>query len=171
MLDRSEDSKKYMNLSKFDPRQGNSLRSYMMNSKEYDIDNMPLLDKFIDLLCKCLIYEPHARITANEALNHPFFTVHKPTDKAADVPWPSLPYTKGFLYKVNAKPKIYTKFPRFDSISQDTSPNSKHSTTVSRSSPRVSSSDEDITQSERPASYVHSVPSVPCAKSNVTPKY
>lgn len=31
-------------------------------------------EEFLDLLSKLLIYEPSQRITAREALNHPFFT-------------------------------------------------------------------------------------------------
>ena len=145
----------------------------MLNSKEYDIDSMPMLDKFIDLVCRCLVYEPSLRINVGDAANHPFFNtlVQKAADKA-DVPWPSLPYTKGFLpYKSNMKPKIFTKLPKLDSISQDTSPNSKHSTAVSRTSPRIYSSDEDINHAERPASYVHSTPIIPNHRPNVTPKY
>ena len=146
----------------------------MLNSKEYDIDSMPMLDKFIDLVCRCLVYEPNMRIHVNDAVNHPFFNTvaQKSMDKAADVPWPSLPYTKGFLpYKSNIKARIFTKLPKLDSISQDTSPNSKHSTAVSRTSPRIYSSDEDIAHAERPASYVHSTLVIPSLRPNVTPKY
>ncbi len=33
------------------------------------------LDNFIDLLEKMLIYDADKRITANDALNHPFFNL------------------------------------------------------------------------------------------------
>ena len=165
---------KYINLSRLDPRNGESLRNFLLNAREYDLESSILLDKFIDLICKCLLYDPRSRITAYEALNHSFLVSHtqKLHEKYTEVPWPILPYTKGFLAcKNNTKPKAYTKLPKNDSISQDASPTSKHSTAVSRNSPRVSSSDEEAIQKERPASYVPSEAQLKHIKSNVTPKY
>ena len=168
------DYKKYTNFSRINSINGGSLRNFILNTKEYDFENSYLLDKFIDLISKCLTYDPNSRISAYEALNHPFISSNycKFPEKITDVPWPPLPYTIGFLsYKNNTKPKLCTKLYKNDSISQDASPTSKPSTTVSRCSPRVPSSDEETIQAERPASYVHSKAQPQNLKPNVTPKY
>ena len=170
MLETSSLYKNHINLSKLDFRYGMTLRNYFINSRDPDFESSFLFEKFVDLIGKCLIYDPSQRITAPEALNHPFFN-SKIAEKVTDVPWPSLPYTKVFLsFKNNSKPKILTKFLKNYSISQDNSRNSKHSTNISRNSPRVLSSDEETIHNDRPASYVDSKP-LKVPMQNITPKY
>jgi serine/threonine protein kinase len=44
-----------------------------------DINSIPILDSFADMLAKMLIYDPDRRITAQEALKHPFFALASPS--------------------------------------------------------------------------------------------
>lgn len=154
MLERSVMCKKYLSLTRFDISNRCSLKSLIQSAKELSIENSLLFEKLIDLVSKCLVYDPEARISVHEALNHPFFTsCTKYTERTTDVPWPSLPYNQSFLpYKNYIKPKTYKKSIKADTYSQNASHNSKHSTAVSRNSLRVTSSDEDTLNSENPAS-------------------
>ncbi|OMJ84372.1 hypothetical protein SteCoe_14524 [Stentor coeruleus] len=169
MLEKSQYFNKYFNLTRFELSRANPLKNYILQTKPYLPESVGNLDKFIDLLGKCLTYDPASRITADEALNHPFITVnsHKSLDKSLSMPWP----TKMFLsFKSIPKSKPYMKIIRSNSIFHDGSQNFKLSTAVSRNS-RVTCTDEDLAHAERPGSYVHSKPDIIPQKSNSTPKY
>ena len=175
MLEKSLDFQKYVNLTRDELSQTCSLRNFILSIKSQSYENEGLLDKFVDLLQKCLVYNPSSRINPQDALSHPFIIsgCMKINEKSFAVPWPSLPYTTIFLHHKPAnKPKVSTKLPGTSSIIQDNSPISKHSTAVSRNSSRVMSSDEDWNNQERPGSYVKATSNVIIdKKTNVTPNY
>lgn len=167
MLEKSVKYKKYHNLTRLEIKPTNSLKNHLLNSRKNNEDQMFLLERFVDLISKCLAYEPSQRITAIEALNHPFMN----SLKISEVPWPSF-YTKIFLTQKEIKqPKKSSRGVRSNSIIQDNSPVSHQSTAVSRNSPRVTSSDEDLSQAERPGSYVKTDSDIIEKDSNITPKY
>ena len=169
MLEKSVEYKKYLNLTRLEIKPTNSLKNHFLNSRKNEENQMFLLDRFVDLTSKCLVYEPSHRISALEALNHPFMNSLKLSEKHSEVPWPSF-YTKIFLSQKQIKlPKRNSKNGRSNSIIHDNSPVSNQSTAVSRNSPRVTSSDEDLGQGERPGSYVKTDPDIIELNSNITP--
>jgi serine/threonine protein kinase len=173
MLDKSSDRKRYANMARSEWKQTNCLRNYLMSFKPPRFENESLFDKMVDLIERCLKYEPSARIAAADALAHPFvMSGAKISDKSQAVPWPSMPYTIVFsTHKPNSKKKTGPKATRSNSILQDNSPNSKHSTAVSRGSSRVMSSDEEMNNHERPESCARFGKFIRDFMRNVTPKY
>ena len=167
MLEKSLEYKKYINFIRCAPKTSFNLRNLILDERQSPADASSLFDKFIDLLSKCFIYDPNSRITPCDALNHPFVCANPVV--SGEVPWPSLPYTRSFLLqKVGSKPSYYTK-PFADTISQNTSANSKNPS-MSRNTPRVANSDEDLIHSERPGSYLL-LSSSSNKNSNVTPRF
>ena len=167
MLEKSLEYKKYISFIRCAPKTNFNLRNLVLDERQSPADASPLFDRFIDLLGKCFVYDPNSRITPCEALNHPFICANSVS--SSEVPWPSLPYTRSFLLqKVGSKPNNCNR-PFADSISQNTSANSKNPS-MSRNSPRIISSDEDLTHNERPGSYVL-LSSISNKNSNVTPRF
>jgi serine/threonine protein kinase len=155
LVEKSLEIKKYFNLTRLEIKPTNSLKNHLLSSRQGEEGQIVLLDKFVDFISRCLVYEPSHRISPQDALNHPFLNVFRQSEKC-EVPWPSF-YTTIFLsHKQNSKPKQSNKGLRSNSIISNKSLISNQSTAVSRNSPRVTSSDEDLAHPERPGSCVKS---------------
>lgn len=156
LVERSTEAKIHYNLTRLEIKPTTSIKDLLLASRKGEEGNLALFEKFVDFIGKCLVYEPAHRISPGEALNHPFMN----NEKTCEVPWPSF-YTTIFLsHKQNSKPKQFNKGIRSNSIISDKSPISNQSTAVSRNSPRVTSSDEDLGHNERPGSYVKNEPEI-----------
>lgn len=159
-MEKSTEAKIHYNLTRLEIKPTTSIKNLLLASRKGEEENLALLEKFVDFIGKCLIYEPSHRILPGEALAHPFMNSLKSNEKVCEVPWPSF-YTTIFLsQKQNSKPKLLNKGIRSNSIISDKSPVSNQSTAVSRNSPRITSSDEDVGHNERPGSYVKNEPEI-----------
>src|SRR5574343_2088831 len=106
LVEKSTEAKIHYNLTRLEIRPTTSIKTLLLASRKGEEGNLILLDKFVDFIGKCLVYEPSHRISPGEALTHPFMNSLKSNEKTCEVPWPSF-YTTIFLsQKQNSKPKL-----------------------------------------------------------------